>query len=70
MKFTSSDSGVRALALTPRTSFEIRDFCEAQNRAWRPWLQAVPQHVRIFQNRRRQHKINFQPSINYCYHTI
>ena len=36
------DSGVRALALTPRTSFEIRVFCEAQNRDLRPWLKSVP----------------------------
>ncbi|CAJ1196867.1 hypothetical protein CPR19088_GLDEOEPO_00530 [Companilactobacillus paralimentarius] len=40
---SSSDSGVRALALTPRTYFEIRELCEAQNRASRPWLEAVPQ---------------------------
>jgi hypothetical protein len=39
----SSDGGVRALALTPRTSFEIHELCEAQNRASRPWLEAVPQ---------------------------
>ncbi|GEO63310.1 hypothetical protein LNA01_04930 [Companilactobacillus nantensis] len=44
----SSDSVVRALALTTRTYFEIRGLCEAQNRALRPWLEAVPQQITIF----------------------
>ncbi len=36
------DGVVRALALTTRTSFEIRVPCEAQNRDLRPWLKSVP----------------------------
>ena len=32
-------------ALTPLTYFEIREFCEAQNRGSRPWLEPVAQQV-------------------------
>ncbi len=39
---TSNEGIMRAIALIIRTNFEIRGFCEAQNRGERPWLEPVP----------------------------
>ena len=47
---TSSEGGVMALAITPRTSFETRGFCEVQNRGPRPYYGSdrSSQQVTIF----------------------
>ena len=53
--FTSSEGGVRASALTPRTTFETCRFCKAQKRDSRPNFGSNRSHSRrnISDNRRR-----------------
>ena len=59
-KGNRSDSGVRPMfsGLTAQTYFEIRVFCEAQNRDERPWLESISQRLTFLpQNRKWNLKI-------------